>query len=112
MTQKQKNLNLRLSESEREELEKRSFEAGLKLSEYVRRELFSVKQSISNEEQSNTGEKDMNNKVLLLQLKSKDDQIQNLTRLLENQQTLLLNAQTENQKLLEYKSKSWWQFWK
>lgn len=105
--QKKTSLNLRISETEKKELENLAKSRDLKISEYVRGVLFG---GVANETQSDT----IDIQPLLEQLNAKDEQILTLHRLLENQQTLLLNVQKENQLLLEHEDskKSWWQFWK
>lgn len=107
---KQKSLNLRLSEEEKKKLEESANTMGLRVSEYVRLVLF---EGVSNETQSNTNV--LQDEELCFyknELESKNQQIKELHRLLENQQTLLLNTQKENQLLLELDEKKWWQFWK
>ncbi|HFI0668786.1 TPA: DUF536 domain-containing protein [Streptococcus suis] len=102
--QKQKNINIRLSEDERNMLEDRAIKAGMKLSAYVRYILFdNVKQT---EEQSDTNVL----RILEEQLTIKDRQIFEMNKLLDHQQQLLLNEQSKNQLLIESK-KRWWRFW-
>lgn len=103
--QKQKNINIRLSEDERNMLEERAIKAGMKLSAYVRYILFddNVKQI---EEQSDTNVL----RILEEQLNIKDRQIFEMNKLLDHQQQLLLNEQSKNQLLIEHRKK-WWKFW-
>ncbi|WP_288962188.1 DUF536 domain-containing protein [uncultured Streptococcus sp.] len=102
--QKQKNINIRLSEDEKNMLEDRAIKAGMKLSAYVRHILFdNVKQ---NEEQSDANVL----RILEEQLNIKDRQIFEMNKLLGHQQQLLLNEQSKNQLLIENK-KRWWRFW-
>lgn len=99
--QKQKTLNIRLSVSEKEELDKCSKDKGLKLSEYVRSMLFT--DVIQDELQSN---EDVI-QVLKKELEEKNKQIENLQELLKNQQILSLEASKEKALLLEEKRSFW-----
>lgn len=103
--QKQKNINIRLSEDERNMLEERAVEAGMKLSAYVRHILFDDNEK-QTEEQSDTNVL----RILEEQLNIKDRQIFEMNKLLDHQQQLLLNEQAKNQLLIEHKKK-WWRFW-
>ena len=91
MTQgKHKSLNVRITDEEKKELEKRAKASKMKLSEYVRSVLL-------NEESAEDVQHDSDTSVLLVlqtELKEKNDQIANLQELLKNQQI------------------KWWQFWK
>ena len=95
--QKQKTLNIRLSIIEKENLDKRSKDKGLKLSEYVRSILFSdVTQSNEDVIQ-----------ILKSELEEKNKQIETLQELLKNQQILSLEANKEKALLLEDKRGFW-----
>lgn len=107
MTQgKHKSLNVRITDEEKKELEKRAKANKMKLSEYVRSVLLS---------EENT-QHDSDTSVLLVlqsELKEKNEQIANLQELLKNQQILTLDLSRENkEKTLLLEHKKWWQFWK
>ena len=99
--QKQKTLNIRLSIIEKENLDKRSKDKGLKLSEYVRSILFS--DVTQNEAQSN---EDVI-QILKSELEEKNKQIETLQELLKNQQILSLEANKEKALVLEDKRGFW-----
>lgn len=110
MTQgKHKSLNVRITDEEKKELEKRAKASKMKLSEYVRNVL------LSEESAENTQHESDANVLLVLQseLKEKNEQIANLQELLKNQQILTLDLSRENkEKALLLEHKKWWQFWK
>ncbi|HFU4218835.1 TPA: hypothetical protein ACGO8M_002284 [Streptococcus suis] len=110
--QKQTNLNIRLSEEEKERLKKSANDNSIKISEYVRSRLFSnedtVKQSYTNNESNNT----IVLQLLQEQLRVKDEQIAKLQQSLDQEQQLHQQEKLKNQLLLENNSSKWWQFWK
>lgn len=121
--QKQKNLNLRLSESEKADLEKRAKSADKKLSEYVRSVLFADEsQSDTKEKQSETVESQQNDNVIqvlnerISDLKSEiertEEKYSNLNTLFQNQQMVLMAKENRLLELEHDSKKSWWQFWK
>ena len=106
---KHKSLNVRITDEEKKELEKRAKASKMKLSEYVRNVL------LSEESVENTQHESDANVLLVLQseLKEKNEQIANLQELLKNQQILTLDLSRENkEKTLLLEHKKWWQFWK
>ena len=110
MTQgKHKSLNVRITDEEKKELERRAEARKMKLSEYVRDVL------LSEENAENTKYGSDANVLLVLQseLTEKNEQIANLQELLKNQQILTLDLSRENkEKTLLLEHKKWWQFWK
>ena len=93
MTQgKHKSLNVRITDEEKKELEKRAKASKMKLSEYVRNVL------LSEENAENTQHESDASVLLVLQseLKEKNEQIANLQELLKNQQILTLDLSREN----------------
>ena len=106
---KHKSLNVRITDEEKKELEKRAKASKMKLSEYVRSVLL-------NEESAKDAQHDSDISVLLVlqtELKEKNEQITNLQELLKNQQILTLDLSRENkEKTLLLEHKKWWQFWK
>lgn len=99
--QKQKTLNIRLSLTEKEQLDKLAKDKGLKISEYVRSILFS--DVIQDDVQSN---EDVMH-ILKTELDEKNKQIESLQELLKNQQILSLEANKEKALLLEDKRGFW-----
>lgn len=99
--QKQKTLNIRLSLTEKEQLDKFAKDKGLKISEYVRSILFS--DVIQDDVQSN---EDVI-QILKSELEEKNKQIETLQELLKNQQILSLEANKEKALLLEDKRGFW-----
>lgn len=99
--QKQKTLNIRLSLTEKEQLDKLAKDKGLKISEYVRSILFS--DVIQDDVQSN---EDVI-QILKSELEEKNKQIETLQELLKNQQILSLEANKEKALLLEDKRGFW-----
>lgn len=99
--QKQKTLNIRLSLTEKEQLDKIAKDKGLKISEYVRSILFS--DVIQDDVQSN---EDVI-QILKSELEEKNKQIETLQELLKNQQILSLEANKEKALLLEDKRGFW-----
>ncbi|MGT2936023.1 plasmid mobilization protein [Streptococcus caprae] len=116
--QNTKNLNIRLSESEKSDLENRAENVDMKLSEYIRYILFSNEsRSETNAEQSEAEEKQGDSLVIQMlrdELNKKNETIRSLIESNQQQNVLLLKFQKENQelKLIEHDKKSWWQFWK
>lgn len=110
MTQgKHKSLNVRITDEEKKELEKRAKASEMKLSEYVRNVLLNEKRVEDTQHGSDTSM----SLVLQSELKEKNDQIANLQELLKNQQILTLDLSRENiEKTLLLEHKKWWQFWK
>lgn len=114
--QKQKNLNLRLSESEKSDLENRASEANMRLSEYVRSVLFGV------ESQGETDEKQQNEDViqllneriadLKLEIERTEAKYSDLNALFQNQQMILMAKENRLLELEHDSKKSWWKFWK
>lgn len=103
---KHKSLNVRITDEEKKELEKRSEARKMKLSEYVRDVLL-------NEENTKHGSDANVLLVLQSELTEKNEQIANLQELLKNQQILTLDLSRENkEKTLLLEHKKWWQFWK
>lgn len=109
MTQgKHKSLNVRITDEEKKELEKRAKASKMKLSEYVRNVLLSEESVEATQHESDA------NVLLVLQseLKEKNEQIANLQELLKNQQILTLDLSRENkEKTLLLEHKKWWKFW-
>lgn len=99
--QKQKTLNIRLSLTEKEQLDKLAKDKGLKISEYVRSILFS--DVTQDDVQSN---EDVI-QILKSELEEKNKQIETLQELLKNQQILSLEANKEKALLLEDKRGFW-----
>lgn len=121
--QKQKNLNLRLSESEKADLEKRAKSADKKLSEYVRSVLFADEsQSDTKEKQSETVESQQNDNVIQVlnerisdlkaEIERTEEKYSNLNTLFQNQQMVLMAKENRLLELEHDSKKSWWQFWK
>lgn len=103
---KQKTLNIRLSLTEKEQLDKLAKDEGLKVSDYVRSILFS--DVIQDDVQSN---EDVMH-VLKTELEEKNKQIENLQELLKNQQILSLESNKEKVLLLEEKRGFWTRLFK
>lgn len=121
--QKQKNLNLRLSESEKADLEKRAKSADKKLSEYVRSVLFADEsQSDTKEKQSETVESQQDDNVIQVlnerisdlkaEIERTEEKYSNLNTLFQNQQMVLMAKENRLLELEHDSKKSWWQFWK
>lgn len=103
---KQKTLNIRLSLTEKEQLDKLAKDKGLKVSDYVRSILFS--DVIQDDVQSN---EDVMH-ILKTELEEKNKQIENLQELLKNQQILSLESNKEKVLLLEEKRGFWTRLFK
>lgn len=103
---KQKTLNIRLSLTEKEQLDKLAKDEGLKVSDYVRSILFS--DVIQDDVQSN---EDVMH-ILKTELEEKNKQIENLQELLKNQQILSLESNKEKVLLLEEKRGFWTRLFK
>lgn len=103
---KQKTLNIRLSLTEKEQLDKLAKDKELKVSDYVRSILFS--DVIQDDVQSN---EDVMH-ILKTELEEKNKQIENLQELLKNQQILSLESNKEKVLLLEEKRGFWTRLFK
>jgi len=121
--QKQKNLNLRLSESEKADLEQRAKSADKKLSEYVRSVLFADgSQSDTKEKQSETVESQQNDDVIQVlnerisdlkaEIERTEEKYTALSTLFQNQQMVLMSKENRLLELEHDSKKSWWKFWK
>lgn len=99
-------LNIRMTESEKEQIKEKADKIDLSVSAYARRVL------LENEETSTTED---NTSVI----QAKDDHIADLQSQIdgykvqiEQLHTIILATQRDNQLLIEAKSRRWWQFWK
>ena len=106
MAEKMTVLNVRMSESEKDEIKEKADKMDLSVSAYARRVL------LENEEASVTED---NTSVI----QAKDDHIADLQSQIdgykvqiEQLHTIILATQRDNQLLIEAKSRRWWQFWK
>lgn len=106
MAEKMTVLNIRMTESEKEQIKEKADKIDLSVSAYARRVL------LENEETSTTED---NTSVI----QAKDDHIEDLQSQIdgykvqiEQLHTIILATQRDNQLLIEAKSRRWWQFWK
>lgn len=106
MAEKMTVLNIRMTESEKEQIKEKADKIDLSVSAYARRVL------LENEETSTTED---NTSVI----QAKDDHIADLQSQIdgykvqiEQLHTIILATQRDNQLLIEAKSRRWWQFWK
>lgn len=100
---------LRTSQKEKEKITKNAIKQGKSVNEYIKKKVLETNKNndINNDSVSDIIASQQK------QLEEKDNQISTLHKLLENQQTLLLNEQKESSKLLTTESynKKWWKFW-
>lgn len=111
-SQKQTNLNIRLSEEEKDILKSSAINLSMKISEYVRWKLFNAEETVKQSDTTSTESNTIVLQLLQTQLKVKDEQIAKLQQLLDQEQQLHLQEKAKNQLLLEDKISKWWQFWK
>lgn len=99
-------LNIRMTESEKEQIKEKADKIDLSVSAYARRVLLEAEEASTTEDNTSV-------------IQAKDDHIADLQSQIdgykvqiEQLHTIILATQRDNQLLIEAKSRRWWQFWK
>ncbi|MTB36084.1 hypothetical protein GKS24_01630 [Streptococcus uberis] len=102
---KQVQIIIRATEEEKKQITELAKEKDLSVNQFIKNQIFS-NQKLEQDNNINNENNDINNNIITIlqeELKIKNQQIDNLHKIIYNKDT----------KLLEYDSKkSWWQFWK